>query len=164
MNIKISFYVLLYLILLSVNINAQQDGSSCSLAIPVNPGTYNVTELVGVSSQPNVQGSIWYSFTPTSSGLLSINSCGGGADTKLWIWDVCVSDFSTIQAVSQNDDTPGCSSLANATNNYASSISNLVLIAGNTYFFEWDGSPRMVCVLHWRVFLMQYGQLFYNRV
>ena len=114
-----------------LKISAQ--GASCATALPVTPGTFTAATLIGTATQNDADSAGWYSFTPTSSGILSINSCSGGSDTRLWIWS---GNCNSLSYVADNDDAAGCfSSGADA---YASSLSNVILIAGNTYYFEWD--------------------------
>lgn len=109
--------------------------NSCANAtILSTPGSFNSGSYTGNgASQVGATAARWYKFTPTVSGMLQINSCGGGADTRLWIWTgVC----GNLQNVANNDDFPSC--ISTGVNEYASRIQNLILIAGVTYFFEWD--------------------------
>ncbi|MEY3074683.1 MAG: hypothetical protein RJB25_320, partial [Bacteroidota bacterium] len=62
-----------------------------------------------------------------------INSCGGGSDTRLWIWS---GSCSPLTPVANNDDFAGC--ISTGTTAYASKIENVILMAGTTYYFEWD--------------------------
>ncbi len=51
----------------------------CDSALPVSEGSYIAT-----------YDDSWYAFTPDSSGLYSISTCGLAAcDTKIWIYDTC---------------------------------------------------------------------------
>ena len=108
-------------------------GADCSTALPVTPGSFTATTLTGVASQPDATAAGWYSFTPSNSGIMNISSCGGGADTRLWIW---TGNCSSLTPVANNDDFAGCISTGTAA--YASRIDNVILLAGNTYYFEWD--------------------------
>lgn len=113
------------------SLNAQ---NTCGTATVVTPGSYTAAALTGTgASQPDADAAAWYSFTPTSAGELSISSCGGGADTRLWVWS---GTCGALVAVGDNDDTPGC--ISTGTNAYASRIQNLPLQSGVTYYFEWD--------------------------
>jgi SprB repeat/Secretion system C-terminal sorting domain len=108
--------------------------STCATATVVTPGTFNSGVLTGAgASQPDATNSAWYSFTPASSGILSINSCGGGADTRLWITS---GTCATQVAVADNDDAPSC--ISTGAFNYGSRLENVILLAGNTYYIEWD--------------------------
>lgn len=117
--------------LMNVNVHAQ--GLSCASSLPVAPGTFTATTLLGTPSQVTATAAGWYSYTPTSNGILNINSCGGGSDTRLWIWS---GTCAALVAVANNDDFAGC--ISTGTNEYASKIENVILMAGVTYYFEWD--------------------------
>lgn len=133
MKRKLLLLTVVFSTFFSVKYYAQ--GGTCATALPVTPGTFTAATLTGTASQPDGKVAGWYSFTPTSSGILSINSCGGGADTRLWIW---TGSCSSLTAVANNDDGPtGCYSTG--TSSYASRLDNVILLAGNTYYFEWDG-------------------------
>lgn len=108
-------------------------GALCTNALPVTPGTFTAGTLTGTPSQPDATAAGWYSFTPTNSGIMNINSCGGGADTRLWIWS---GNCASLTLVANNDDFAGCISTGSTA--YASRIDNVILLAGNTYYFEWD--------------------------
>lgn len=111
-------------------------GATCGLASNVIPGTYSASAINGNgASQSGATGSNWYKFTPTTNGNLSINSCGGGTDTRLWIWTGSCGNLLLIGA---NDDFSGC--ISSGTNSFASRVDNLILTAGSTYFFEWDNA------------------------
>ena len=123
---------------LSINLVSAQ-GLTCSSAMAVTPGNYLASALIGTPSTPGLNGNGntltagWYSFTPNSSGSISINSCGGGSDTRLWIW---TGTCANLIAIANNDDFSGCYSTGSSP--YASKIENITVLAGNTYFFEWD--------------------------
>jgi len=112
-------------------LNAQ--GLTCATALPVTPGTFTASTLVGTPSQTTATAAGWYAFTPSSNGILNINSCGGGSDTRLWIWSGACG---ALTPVANNDDFPGC--ISTGTSAYASKIENVILMAGTTYYFEWD--------------------------
>jgi len=111
-------------------------GSFCSTATTVNPGAFTASTITGSgASQAGATGSNWYKFMPTTNGNLSINSCGGGSDTRLWIWSGSCGNLTLLGA---NDDFNGC--ISSGTNSFASRVDNLILTAGNTYYFEWDNA------------------------
>ncbi len=111
-------------------------GSFCSTATIVNPGAFTALPISGTgASQPGATGSNWYKFTPTTNGNVSINSCGGGSDTRLWIWSGSCGNLTLLGA---NDDFNGC--ISSGTNSFASRVDNLILTTGNTYYFEWDNA------------------------
>jgi hypothetical protein len=116
-------------------------GLTCATALPVTPGTFTASTLVGTPSTPGLNNATpqvaltagWYAYTPTSNGILNISSCGGGSDTRLKIWS---GTCATLTAVASNDDFAGCISVG--IDEYASKIENLILTGGTTYYFEWD--------------------------
>jgi hypothetical protein len=85
------------------------------------------------ASQQDAISARWYKFTPSINGNLNIGSCGGGADTRLWVWS---GTCGNLQLAAASDDAAGC--LSTGVNEYASQLQNLILLAGNTYYFEWD--------------------------
>lgn len=68
-------------------------------------------------------GSVWYTFTPVSSGTVDIETCGSNYDTVLALWS---GSCGSLTAVTCDDDT--CS--------VASQISGQAVNAGTTYFIE----------------------------
>jgi len=115
---------------------AMAQGVSCALATNVIPGTFTASIITGSgASQAGATGANWYKFTPTTNGNLSVNSCGGGSDTRLWLWTGSCGNLTLIGA---NDDFNGC--ISSGTNAYASRVDNLILTAGSTYYFEWDNA------------------------
>jgi hypothetical protein len=109
--------------------------TTCATATNITaPGTFTSGVLSGTgASQPGASAARWYKFTPSTNGMLQINSCSGGADTRLWIWS---GTCGNLQAVANNDDFAGC--ISTGASEYASRIQNLILLAGVSYYFEWD--------------------------
>lgn len=118
---------------LTVGWQTQAQGLTCATSLPVTPGTFTASTLIGTPSQTGVTAAGWYAYTPTSNGILNINSCAGGSDTRLWIWS---GTCTALAAVANNDDFAGC--ISTGTEQYASKIENVILMAGTTYYFEWD--------------------------
>jgi len=109
--------------------------TTCATATNLTaPGTFTSGTLTGTgASQLGATAARWYKYTPSTSGMLQISSCSGGADTRLWIWS---GTCGNRQAVANNDDFAGC--ISSGSSEYASRIQNLILLAGVTYYFEWD--------------------------
>ncbi len=126
-------HLLLAFTVLSVWWQVKAQGLTCATASPVTPGTFTASTLIGTPSQTGVTAAGWYAYTPTSNGILNINSCSGGSDTRLWIWS---GTCTALTAVANNDDFAGC--ISTGTTAYASKIENVILMAGTTYYFEWD--------------------------
>ena len=126
-------HILCSILLLTVGFKTHAQGLTCAAALPVTPGTFTAGTLVGTPSQASATAAGWYAYTPTSNGILNINSCSGGSDTRLWIWSgACAA----LAPIANNDDFTGC--ISTGTNAYASKIENVILMAGTTYYFEWD--------------------------
>lgn len=126
-------HLLFAFIVLSVWWQVKAQGLTCATASPVTPGTFTASTLIGTPSQTTATAAGWFAYTPTSNGILNINSCSGGSDTRLWIWS---GTCTALTAVANNDDFAGC--ISTGTSPYASKIENVILMAGTTYYFEWD--------------------------
>lgn len=75
---------------------------------------------------------MWYKFTPTSNGIMTIDSAipanpVDATDTRL---NVFTGTCAALTCVAANDDVSG--------SDYRSRISNFVVRAGTTYFIAWD--------------------------
>jgi hypothetical protein len=135
MNKIFYFSFLLCVSFLSAN---AQNGGGCSKAITINAGVYIVDSMVaGAASFANISPSPtkakWYKYTPTQDGLLNITSCGGGADTRIFMY---AGNCTTLSLFGYNDDY--CFSTPTGREE-ASDISKFVK-AGTTYYFEWDNA------------------------
>jgi type IX secretion system substrate protein len=106
-------------------------GDSCSNAIVIAEGTFTVDTLVGSGAVVGgATAAKWYSYTPGMNGFLNINSCGGGADTRLNVW---TGDCSGLASVIDNDDA--CD-LGNG-DDYASEVV-FAVTGGTEYLINWD--------------------------
>lgn len=74
----------------------------------------------------------WFYFDAPSTGQIFIESCGGGVDTRLWVYS---GGCTILDLVGQADDE--CE-MGEGLQPFASRIINLPIIAGSRYFFEWD--------------------------
>lgn len=119
----------------------------CTEAQPIEPGTYQVdtifadpvlNNLGGAPSHPeDATAAVWFSYTPSEDGIMTVSACEGGGDTRLWIHtgtcDLARLDLITLIG---NDDAcpfePG-----NNEDLYASEVS-LPVQADVTYWIEWD--------------------------
>ena len=113
------------------------DGLSCATALVAVPGVYNdvgITVGSGSANNPdaNTADALWYVYTAEADGSININSCASdpaGIDTRLWVYtDGC----DTLTAVADDDD--GC----DAPNGFGSSVSDVIVNAGQEYLIEWD--------------------------
>jgi hypothetical protein len=111
------------------------DGINCAVAIPVTPGVYNdaaITVGSGGAAQDDAADALWYVYTAEADGTININSCFSvpeGIDTRLNVYtDGC----DTLTPVADDDD--GC----DAPNTFGSSVSSVIVSAGQEYLIEWD--------------------------
>ena len=75
----------------------------------------------------------WFIYTPSGAGTVTLSTCLGGVDTRVWVYETTVG-CAELELVAANDDfcelTPGG-------DEYASQV-EFVVCAGKTYYFEWD--------------------------
>ena len=83
-------HLLCSILLIGIGLKGHAQALTCATASPVTPGTFTATTLIGTPSQTTATAAGWYAYTPTSNGILNINSGSGGSDTRLWIWSVLV--------------------------------------------------------------------------
>jgi len=101
------------------------------------PSTGNAPSDFATGIFPGITHSDWYAFTPSEDGVISVSSCGGGADSYLFLHRGNCSDLVNIDFDDDScdlDDDPG-------TNNpFASLLENVQVQAGTTYFIEWTNA------------------------
>jgi hypothetical protein len=121
-----------------LEIPAAEAGQYCYTAEALEePGFYAVPDLVcyGGSYDQGGNGSgfraYWYTYTPATDGILSVSSCGGGVDTRLWIFKGA--DCENLGIVGVNDDRCDTGN----DNDYAS-YREAVVTAGETYYIMFD--------------------------
>lgn len=124
-------------------------GQTCDNAIAIEPGTYSVAGIsqFGQTGLYHQNGSEWYSFTPSTTGLMSISSCGGGADTRLLLHTGSCGNFQTIVGngnvfpveIDVRDIDDSCPAFEGDTDDLAAALTNYVVMAGVTYYIEWSG-------------------------
>jgi hypothetical protein len=121
-----------------------QGGLTCASAVNITAnGTYVIGTITGTkstgtgtcfttsSTSPN---SMWYKFTPSSSGVMSISSDiaanPADADTRLSVHTAVTACTDPWVCVASNDDVDAT--------NFRSALSNVTVTAGTTYYIEWD--------------------------
>ncbi len=121
-----------------ITISMAQNDCSSAIALPnlSGGGTHSVTATAitpgtsgGVGGGAGANNAAWFSFLPDEDGTLDVNSCNGGADTRLYIHDSCAGPY-----LANNDDA--CAT--GTGNNYASEVTGLSVNSGTTYYIEWD--------------------------
>lgn len=121
---------------LSVSSCASPDNDLCANAVPIDPdvqvsgsnlGATNSGDLSPCST--NDLSDVWYSYTPEVNETVSVSLCGSDFDTTLTVYDACGGNV-----VACNEDGLVCSG-----NGYASFLSDLNLMASQTYLFRVAG-------------------------
>jgi hypothetical protein len=133
---KITNLIMLALIAtLGWQANAQNGGDTCADAVVAGPGIYSDAAIIpgtGGATQAGATDALWYSYTPATDGLLSINSCASdpaGIDTRLYVYtDGC----DTLTLVADDDD--GC----DAPNGFGSLLADVAVVAQQEYLIQWD--------------------------
>jgi len=124
---------------ISVQVTAPAPANdSCGGAIPMTVGTtYTLNTTVAATAGDPIPGcdasfgkGVWYAFTPSASGAVTINTCGSDFDTVLTAY---IGSCGGLTAIACNDDDgPACSGLQ-ASVSFAG-------VAGVTYFLMAGGS------------------------
>lgn len=87
---------------------------------------------IGDAAAATPYDAAWFSFTPVEDGTINVNSCLGGADTRLYVHDNCAGP-----SIANDDDTcPFAPDGSGAT--YASEVTGVAVTSGMTYYIEWD--------------------------
>lgn len=85
------------------------------------------------STRTNGRHANWYVFSPQADGSITISSCSDqGKDTRLFLY---YGTCEELNPIATSDDN--CSSGGGAY--YASILSDIPVVAGMTYYIEWDG-------------------------
>ncbi|MEN9609418.1 MAG: hypothetical protein RLZZ628_232 [Bacteroidota bacterium] len=111
-------------------------GQACATAItlPVAGGTIHVDSLTGASAtRGDATKSNWYKYTPARTGRLGISSCGGGTNTRFFLYK---GTCGALTAIGDGDDD--CPMSPTDAAKLASSVADVSVLANNTYFLEWD--------------------------
>lgn len=85
----------------------------------------------GAQNSPATHSS-WYKFVANCNSTVTVSSCLGGTDTRLWVYE---GNCSNLILEDQADDE--CKTNAQSFYNLASETS-FVVYDGNTYYLEWD--------------------------
>ncbi len=102
-------------------------GTGLYLANGPNSGN-GASTVAGLSPATHAN---WYTFTPTEDGLMDIFSCGGGADTRLKLFQGSCANLNYLTFSDDACDT-GSGLL------FASARTAIPISAGSTYYIEWD--------------------------
>jgi len=116
-----------------------EEGDYCYTAVPLEEaGIYEVPGLDcwGASIDQGGNGSgfegYWYTYTPPEDGILTLSSCGGGEDTRGWIF---TGECHDLKIVGVNDDQCDIGS-----GDEWASYREAVVTGGTEYFIMWDNA------------------------
>ncbi|HYC78237.1 MAG TPA: hypothetical protein VEI02_11480, partial [Planctomycetota bacterium] len=110
----------------------------CTGAIPLAYGLNTGLNNVGATNSPQMAScgfmgaDVWYTFVPTCSGNLVVETCGSGLDTEIAVWDGCPG---TGVQVGCNGDAGGTGPCQFTLQSFVS----VPVLAGNTYYIEVGG-------------------------
>jgi Secretion system C-terminal sorting domain len=124
--------VLLTIILFFIQRTFAQTGNGCANATVVTVGTFKVdTFFKGANTYLDGGSSKWYKYSPTQDGLMTISSCGGGSDSRLFVYTGACGGLTSF---AYNDDF--CP-LDVSGDELAANVSKFVK-SGQSYLIEWD--------------------------
>ncbi len=109
------------------------DNSTCNTATEITAsGTYSAQPNSGNgASNRNASHADWFLFRPLTNGTIDIESCNEGMDTRVWVHSGTCSSM-TFEVLSDDDCT------SSGRSSYASEITSFQVVAGRTYYIEWD--------------------------
>ncbi len=107
-------------------------GENFVTAIDITDGTYTVDSITGAGGLfSGSTGGAFYRYVAADNGVLNINSCGGGTDTRLLLGaGACAGAFTLIDfSIDDCDDGDG---------NIVASDLDVLVEAGQEYYILWD--------------------------
>ncbi len=109
---------------------------TCDSALNITAGTHTSPDMLICgggqgATESNATHATWYKFVAPGQGLIDINSCNQGVDTRLWIYDGSCGNLNLLN--NSDDSCPH-----NASNNYASEIVGQVVTPGQEIYIQWD--------------------------
>ncbi|MCB0564183.1 MAG: T9SS type A sorting domain-containing protein [Phaeodactylibacter sp.] len=110
------------------------EGKYCYTATPITPGNHTVDGADCYGGGYHLSGgglsSVWYSYTPSESGVITVGSCGGDSDSRVWIFS---GDCDNLTVVGMNDDR-----CEQSNGDPYASYKEAYVEAGTTYYIMWD--------------------------
>ena len=117
------------------------EGKYCYTATPIAPGNHTISGLdcygagfdLRIGTGNAINGGLagaWYTYTPAADGYITVSSCGGDADSRVWVF---TGDCDNLAIVGMNDDRCDQSN----GDPYAS-YKEAYVTAGTTYYILWD--------------------------
>lgn len=113
-----------------------QGNTVCDGATPVSEGQHVYEAISGLGAVSGcfddpATGARWFVYTPAADGFVTIKSCGQ-VDTRLSIY---TGDCDDLTCYDSNDDDGDLDCQANG---WASSVVDMPVTAGQSYYIEWD--------------------------
>ncbi|MBT8232144.1 MAG: hypothetical protein HKO66_13330 [Saprospiraceae bacterium] len=109
--------------------------SSCADATVISSaGTYTVDNIScgEDASQSGATHCVWYVFTPPTTGVIDIESCNQGVNTRLWVYSGSCGSLTALDN-SDNDCAAG-----GGLGNVAAAVTDLNVTSGVPIYLEWD--------------------------
>lgn len=111
----------------------------CHMASAIDVGNHVVADLAcfggpELDNDGSFLSGAWYSYTPTEDGVMSVSSCDGGSDSRVWIYS---GDCGTRTLEGVNDDN--CEISVGGGDEWAS-YREVLVSAGTTYYLAWDNT------------------------
>jgi len=109
---------------------------TCDTAEEIMAGTHTAPDMLicgggNGATQSNATHAVWYKFTAPGNGIIDINSCNQGVDTRLWLHEGTCGNLTPLN--NSDDDCPN-----NSNTNYASEIIGQAVTGGQVIYIEWD--------------------------
>ena len=128
-----NLFLLILIASFTIYTQAQNGGDTCDSAVVVLEGIVSQTQINDISGGANGGDAAWFVYTPSENGTINVNSCLGGSDTRVSIWNNC----SDAAALADDDDS--CPFAADGTGaEYASEIIGFTVTANQSYYVQWD--------------------------
>jgi len=107
--------------------------ASGTFVCPAITGTYPTTGLCFTTAN-TAPKAIWYKFTPTANGLISVDAAiaPNSPETNDTRLSILRGTCTALTCVTANDDA--------ANDDYRSKVSNVAVTAGTTYYIVWDNN------------------------
>jgi len=127
--------LLAVLLIFFIPATGNSQNATCEDAITISVGTYEVTGFTGDGAVfQGATAAVWYRFEPTTDGVFTVSSCGGGGDTRLVIMTLAdCGNTGSLQIINSAEDN--CPDGKGG--NTASTI-DVVATAGFSYVIYWD--------------------------
>ena len=116
-----------------------QNGGGCTKAITITTGTYRIDSFIkGTATYarlfPFPTAAKWYKYTPANDGLLTISTCGGLSDSRVFMY---TGTCDSLKLAGYNDDF--CESYPGSGDGGAANLVKLVK-AAKPYYIEFDNA------------------------